>query len=289
MGVERGSLVLADISGYTSYLAGVELEHSHDVKLIAHSGEFVVRVIAGNEELVGSDVIVVHRLLKNSVAERLHLKGYAILTEAFLRSCGIDSAALDLREHVETYQDVGEIRGRVLDLQRRWLEADAGRFAYIEAQEAVRSVSVDLSAAPGVVWSYLTDPAKRPLWTKGVKRVEQENPEGIPGIGTRNHCVHGRSASDEEILDWKPFSYFTWSSRTSAGMFTMMCELEPLAEPDTTRVTWRISANGTKERIALKLVWRQLRKDLEQGMRTIPRYAARELEVAAPGDRLMGS
>ena len=289
MGVERGSLVLADISGYTSYLAGVELEHSHDVKLIAHSGEFVVRAIAGNEELVGSDVIVVHRLLKNSVVERLHLKGYAILTEAFLRSCGIDPAALDLREHVETYQDVGEIRGRVLDLQRRWLEADAGRFAYIEAQEAVRSVSVDLSAAPGVVWSYLTDPAKRPLWTKGVKRVEQENPEGIPGIGTRNHCVHGRSASDEEILDWKPFSYFTWSSRTSAGMFTMMCELEPLAEPDTTRVTWRISANGTKERIALKLVWRQLRKDLEQGMRTISRYAARELEVAAPGDRLMGS
>lgn len=31
MGVERGCLMLADISGYTSYLTGVELEHSHDV------------------------------------------------------------------------------------------------------------------------------------------------------------------------------------------------------------------------------------------------------------------
>jgi hypothetical protein len=28
--LHRGSLVLADISGYTRYLAGVELEHSRD-------------------------------------------------------------------------------------------------------------------------------------------------------------------------------------------------------------------------------------------------------------------
>src|SRR5437879_11972689 len=29
--VREGSLVLSDIGGYTSYLAGVELEHSHDI------------------------------------------------------------------------------------------------------------------------------------------------------------------------------------------------------------------------------------------------------------------
>jgi len=29
--VRQGCLVLADIGGYTAYLAGVELEHSHDV------------------------------------------------------------------------------------------------------------------------------------------------------------------------------------------------------------------------------------------------------------------
>jgi hypothetical protein len=29
--VRQGYLVLADISGYRTYLAGVELEHSHDV------------------------------------------------------------------------------------------------------------------------------------------------------------------------------------------------------------------------------------------------------------------
>src|SRR5437016_3124513 len=29
--LRQGCLVLADISGYTAYLAGVELEHSHDI------------------------------------------------------------------------------------------------------------------------------------------------------------------------------------------------------------------------------------------------------------------
>jgi hypothetical protein len=29
--LHHGCLVLADITGYTRYLAGVELEHSHDV------------------------------------------------------------------------------------------------------------------------------------------------------------------------------------------------------------------------------------------------------------------
>jgi hypothetical protein len=31
MAVDRGALVIGDISGYTGYLNGVELEHSHDV------------------------------------------------------------------------------------------------------------------------------------------------------------------------------------------------------------------------------------------------------------------
>jgi len=31
MAAQKGSLIIADIGGYTSYLTSVELEHSHDV------------------------------------------------------------------------------------------------------------------------------------------------------------------------------------------------------------------------------------------------------------------
>jgi hypothetical protein len=29
------------------------------------------------------------------------------------------------------------------------------------------------------------------------------------GVGTVNHCVHGKDATVEEILDWRPFDYYT--------------------------------------------------------------------------------
>lgn len=40
------------------------------LKFVAHRGEFVARDIAGSPELVGTDVIRVHRLLKNSIPAR---------------------------------------------------------------------------------------------------------------------------------------------------------------------------------------------------------------------------
>ena len=145
-GAERGVLVIADISGYTGFLAESELEHAQDVlrdliqtvvgsqrpllrlaklegdaafsyavtdqpdgsalldtleaayfafrrrlesirrattcdcnacvlipnlnlKFVAHYGTFVRERLFGVEELTGTDVIVVHRLLKNDLVE----------------------------------------------------------------------------------------------------------------------------------------------------------------------------------------------------------------------------
>src|SRR5438045_4094409 len=40
-----------------------------DLKFVVHHGETIVQRVAGRQELLGSDVIVVHRLLKTEVAE----------------------------------------------------------------------------------------------------------------------------------------------------------------------------------------------------------------------------
>ena len=49
MALEQGFLALADISGYTKYLAAVELEHSHDI--LADLLNVVVRELTGAMEL----------------------------------------------------------------------------------------------------------------------------------------------------------------------------------------------------------------------------------------------
>lgn len=53
-----------------------------DLKFVLHAGSFVVQAVGGGRELAGPDVVVVHRLLKNGVADALGPRAYALATEA---------------------------------------------------------------------------------------------------------------------------------------------------------------------------------------------------------------
>ena len=92
-----------------------------DLKVVAHHGEVVRQRIGGWEELVGSDVIVVHRLLKNHVVEETGFAAYAMYSEGCLAAMGLDDpAAAGLLEHREEFEGVGEVVGWVRDLEAAW-------------------------------------------------------------------------------------------------------------------------------------------------------------------------
>ena len=320
---ERGCLVLADITGYTGYLAGSELEHAQDVladlmetvlkalrptlrlaklegdaafvyaptekidasmlldtveecyftfqrrlrsirrattcecnacvlipslslKLFAHDGEFIRQRIAGREELAGTDVILVHRLMKNTVAEAMRVRGYALFTAPCVVAMKVDPAALAMREHRETYEHIGEVASYVHDLEARWKYEQEHRRVVVEADDAEASVESALPAPPPLVWDYMTDPAKRMLWQVGTDRVDQTNPSGRRGAGTTNHCVHGHGTIVEEILDWRPFDYYTIRAAVpSFGMTTYTFEFTPTDAG--TRVQFRIEKFRKRE------------------------------------------
>ncbi len=302
---ERVCLVLADISGYTGYLAGSELEHAQDVladlvttvvgtlrpvlrlaklegdaafayapeakidgsmlldtiegcyfafrrrlqsirqattcqcnacvlipnlnlKFFAHHGEFVRQRIAGREELAGTDVILVHRLMKNSVGEMFHLNGYALFTQACLAATGADPVALGMHPHRETYEHIGEVPAFVHDLESRWKDEQEHRRVIVAPENAEIELEMLLPAPPPLVWEYLTDPAKRMQYQTGTDRVDQMNASGRRGLGTTNHCVHGHGTVVEEILDWRPFDYFTVRSAVPGlGVMKYTFQLEP--------------------------------------------------------------
>src|SRR6185436_546710 len=52
-----------------------------DLKMCIHFGEYLVQKLGDKEELLGADVIVPHRMLKNSVIEKTGVKAYAIFSE----------------------------------------------------------------------------------------------------------------------------------------------------------------------------------------------------------------
>ena len=57
---------------------------------------------------------------------------------------------------------------------------------------------------------------------------------GRRGVGATNHCMHGKDAVIEEILDWRPYDY--WSDRSTLNSpggpvkFLGTVELEPTAD-----------------------------------------------------------
>jgi hypothetical protein len=51
-----------------------------ELKFIVHAGRFVIQSIAGTAELVGPEVVMAHRLLKNDAARSLGTGAYALLT-----------------------------------------------------------------------------------------------------------------------------------------------------------------------------------------------------------------
>jgi uncharacterized protein YndB with AHSA1/START domain len=286
---EPACLLVADISGYTGYLAGVELDHAQDIladllttaigtlrptfklaklegdaafmyvltervdgsalldlvettyatfrrrlrdirasttcacnacmliprldlKFVVHHGSIVQQRVAGRSEVAGSDVIVIHRLLKNSVTERLGLAAYALFTRACLAAMGVDPVALGLREHVETYEHVGAVEACVLDLEAAW-QRYMEQVRVIVPERGSWLVSRLVPVRPAQAWELLTSPAQRPRWQLGVDAVvEASTTGGRRGVGTTNHCVHGKEAVVEEILDWRPYDHVTLRS-----------------------------------------------------------------------------
>jgi Protein of unknown function (DUF2652) len=74
-----------------------------ELKFVLHAGPFVIQDIAGQRELVGTEVVLAHRLLKSRAAELVGHKAYALVTDAASTALGIpDKDAVEL---VESYDD----------------------------------------------------------------------------------------------------------------------------------------------------------------------------------------
>jgi uncharacterized protein YndB with AHSA1/START domain len=327
---ERACLLIADISGYTSYLAGVELDHAQDIladlintvvttlrptfrlaklegdaafmeaaeadidgsllldviercyfgfrrrrrdvrqatscecdacmripdlnlKFVAHTGLVVRQSMAGLEELIGRDVIVVHRLLKNTVNEVTDAAAYALLTDACTSALGLEPVALGMTRHTETYDVVGEVPGWFLDLERRWREEDARARVRIGPQDAALETDLPTSAPPQLVWEAITTPGGRMGWSLGVTAVTTDSETGRREVGATNHCMHGKDDIVEQILDWRPFDYVTIRStmQTPGGPVTFNNTLELEPTPEGTVVHMRFAPPDTEREAAI--------------------------------------
>lgn len=353
---EPTCLVIADISGYTVYLSGVELDHAHDIladlmntvvvalkpsfrlaklegdaafaytvaetidasilqdtiegtyfafrrrlrdigqasrcecnacirmptldlKFVVHHGSVIRQRIAGRDELVGPNVILVHRLLKNRVVEETGLTAYALYTGACIEAMGADPEKQGLRAHVEETDVAGSQTVWLRDLHAAWDQELARKRFEITREQAFRVYECDIAAPQSLVWEYVTSPIRRPQWG-GDMTIEEVVGSGRRSAGTVNHCIHGADTIVEEILDWSPVDY--WTTRATMPQpglprIVMTDALSPI--PGGTHVEVRIGQPRPRERPAFQMLMSQM-DGMFQGMQAGLKAAA-EAEAAA--------
>jgi Protein of unknown function (DUF2652)/Polyketide cyclase / dehydrase and lipid transport len=254
-----------------------------DLKFVVHHGEAIFQKVAGRQELLGSDVIVVHRLLKNAVVEKLGIGAYALISQACIDASDIDPAALGMVEHTETYDRIGDVRGWVHDLERRWQEEEARGRVFVAPEDAILDLAVATKAPPQVAWEFLTKPGQRMTWQPWVTSVAIEDATGgRRGVGSSNHCMHGKDAVIEEILDWRPYDYVTDRTilATPTGPVKVLhtIELEPVTSG--TIIHLRFAAPKTRrEKGLMEHIGPAYGAALESGIPTL--VALLEAELAA--------
>ena len=180
-----------------------------DLKLIAHSGTFIRQTIAGHTELVGSDVVLVHRLLKNSIGFGGAASGYVLLTEACAQQLGIDPSAEGLTAHVENYPHFGHVRGWVGNMNDRLEQKLSPRPEGAVAHQA----TLLLAATPGEVWNALAP-------------------------GRSDSCVTSRLSSVHEVLEWVPYQRLLVEIEEPEARFLHELSLEETGEGTLTTIRW---------------------------------------------------
>jgi uncharacterized protein YndB with AHSA1/START domain len=257
---------------------------SLDVKFVVHHGEFIKQKMAGQEELAGRDVILVHRLLKNEVNKKFGGHAYALYSDACVRAMGIAPAAQGLAEHDEAIDVIGETKCWIRDLEQAWTRENETTRIIVGRNDAFQVIERGFAAPPPAVWEFVTSPAHHTRWQRADSFVEA-TVKGRRGAGTQNHCMHGKDAIIEDILDWRPFDYVTLAALLpipGASKILMTYAFEGQADGGT-RFELRFAKPKPKDLAFFEQVWPTVQSNFEAGLdilRSMVEERARASDVA---------
>lgn len=208
---------------------------SLDLKFVTHWGEYILQDMKGSAKPFGTCVNLAHRLLKNDVTGKTGWPAYALFTDRALGQMGIKPEGV--HEQVVEYPHLGECAIAALDLGSRYSALTAQRTSFLAEDDAHFTMVRRYPLPRARLWELLTDIEKRNAWEFNADWSAVARPAGRSGTGAINHCA----TSDflEELLDWRPFDYYTTMLRYKAVRFRVTGEL--LDHDGETELRWRMS------------------------------------------------
>ncbi len=144
--------------------------HNLSLKFIIHLGEVHELKIKQFNNIMGADVILAHRLLKNSVG----LNEYVLFTEMYL-STQNEKDINEYCENLEHYDNFGEVKTYYLSLDYLREKINKIPFQNFVPETFNPDIEMKIFADPFSVYSVLIDNSKKMDWVPGIKRIIEDN------------------------------------------------------------------------------------------------------------------
>ena len=182
-----------------------------DLKIFIHHGEYMVQKINDSEELLGSDVNTIFRLMKNNVVQETGIEAYLLVTESAIKAMELEFDSASDLSGSEKYEHVGEINYLIENLFDNWQESKKTVKYFIkeDAPLLFDELSKEFCVNADIAFLMYT----KPEWRKAnlhADKIEMFNTKGSKqGPGSSFHCHHGDEVSKIEITDWNPGQYIS--------------------------------------------------------------------------------
>lgn len=207
-----------------------------DLKSFIHFGSYAPQPVADHLKLLGNDVNLIHRLLKNSVADATGLEAYAAYTEPAVEQLRLDREVEGFVSHTESYGDLGEVEMYVKDMHGVWEDA-RGKFRIrVTEEEAVAVFENHFELPPDEMWPYTTDPVTRNMLMLSNWQKLEPGPKGGAGVGAAYVCAHGDNEVVHMIVDWEPPIFYTTRGEHELPNVTQLGTLELVPEGEGSRL-----------------------------------------------------
>jgi len=181
-----------------------------DLKFFIHYGTFIRQRLDQHDELLGTDVIVIHRLLKNHVTEKTGYRAYALFTEAAVHQLGIEDISAIMTAYVEAYEHLGEVKTWVQDMLPVWKLNQEQALIAIPPEQIIYRQEAEFPVPVEIIWDYLSTPEYRSLLMNAIRQNILNRQSGRIAPGSAFQCFHGdRHVTVQTILDWHPFQQIT--------------------------------------------------------------------------------
>lgn len=253
-----------------------------DLKFFVHFGEFGLQHLGNHDELVGSDVILIHRLLKNHVAEQIGTRAYTLYTAAAMERLGLQEMCEHLTAHVESYEHLGQVQTWVQDMHPVWeKKREAARITIPPGQVGLR-LEIEIGMPPHLVWNFLVQPDTRRLLTGADSERILQRQQGRVDRGSAYQCFHGKQVILQTVLEWRPFEQLTTEDLVRPGLSVLLdYRLEPTQAGTRLVETFSKTRGALSSRLVGDLVGATLAKSRRRGLEAFKHHI--EAEVAQRG------